>query len=85
MKQIKQFFLEGESSTLNKKILKLSSQISKSVFLKRNLRVLYLIFKGLWSPYLMPDVDFYRMKMNMVDAMTTYDLVFNARFEIPSG
>ena len=85
MKQIKQFFLEGESPTLNKKILKLSSQISKSVSLKRNQRALYLIFKGLWSPYLMPDMDFYQMKMNMVDAVTTFDLAFNARFEIPSG
>ena len=33
----------------------------------------------------MPDMDFYQMKMNMVDAVTTFDLAFNARFEIPSG
>ena len=38
-----------------------------------------------WSPCLMSDVNFCRMKMNKVDAIRTLDLVFDIRFDIPPG
>ena len=37
------------------------------------------------SPILMSDVYFCRMKINKIDAIRTFDLAFDVRFNIPSG